>query len=278
MWSRRRVGQSVLFALLVGPCWAMTNEELVVRATYAKIEFGTRLNKLLDEIKGIKSKVMVNDDIHIRVTDVVVGDISEVNQRLWGDVVTKPSGRVLSGGQGWDEVAPQMTRFYSIQIGDWYTHAYLAEDWKVPVSRMLAMNGQSQTYTRYGAFKVHVWYRDETRRYSAMFLFRDAQSSTPDGVNCLDNILGSVVQGAVGLPLADDSEKLRTYDNIRAVREFRKSLQPESDCALEPRSLLCCSPSTGICGIRLPEAQSRIMRPPARGPLVTPAVLLGVAD
>ncbi len=266
-----------VFLLEGSSCWAAGNEELVVRATYAKIELGARLDRLIPALQGLRYTPRVNDDIRIHIDDLKSGDIADILQRPYEDLVAKPSGRVLSGGGlAYTEIEPQ-TKLHSIALSEWYTRCYLAEDWSVPVSRVFALTNVP-AYTRYASFHVRIWYHGETRQYRAMFLFRDAQSNSPDRILCADNILGSTVQNALGLPLAEDVPKLNKYAGLPAVREFQRLLQPETDCVAESRSNLCCSVTTGNCGLYAYLAQTSSRRPFSQTSMLASALLQNPQD
>ena len=226
-------------------------DALVVRAVYAKLVHATKVRALREYVYDAQSKEPdIADSLVISLSDIQTGPLSDILGRRLSELVTKPSGSVLRTTPGiWTHRTEERLELKGAMASlRWADAKYLAEDWDVPMSRVLGAIDPG--YSRYAAFSVNLAFDGRKRQYAAMFLFGEDEAGKPM-ILPVDHIIGiPALSGILTAPALPQPLLLPEYAARPRVSDFIKSLQASPQCIPEPQSGLCCDETTGKCGVR----------------------------
>jgi hypothetical protein len=225
---------------------ARANDDMI-RATYSKLVYATRLSSLREKYSsGVEPA-----KLHITLSPIRTGPVSEIRSTMLAALVSKPSGRTLA-------VTP-VTWTYKTAAGnelhaegasaDWRDSPYFSEDWNLPIGQLLDNGTLDPGYTDYASFAVEISYLGEHREYQTLFLFgRDASGKEI----CLpiDPIIGlSTLLTLIQAPVTPDPLLADPFRNRPETREFLQALQAPAGCSNESRTQMCCDQTSGKCGV-----------------------------
>lgn len=181
----------VLSAIAYSQPSQSTQKESLIRTTYAKL---TLYNAAANSQAAAESNTPYksNDDLRFEIRNIHTGPIQEISEKAIGEVVTKPTGEVVSivhtvrtldGG-------PEHVAYRAKWVVSGYQGSLL-EDWEhTSMARMLQLTGGTDV-TEYTSYEVTVHLADRERTYNAMILYHDSfQSTVEPRVDFLDNIVG----------------------------------------------------------------------------------------
>jgi hypothetical protein len=225
---------------------ARANEDMV-RATYSKLVYATRLSSLREKYSsGVEPA-----NLHVTLSPIRTGPVSEIRSTMLAELVSKPSGRTLA-------VTP-ITWTYKTAAGielhaegasaNWRDSTDLSEGWNLPIGQLLDNGTLDPGYTDYASFTVKISYLGEQRQYQTLFLFgRDASGKEI----CLpiDQIIGlSTLLTLIQAPVTPDPLLADRFRNRPETREFLQALQAPPGCSNESRTQMCCDQTSGKCGV-----------------------------
>ncbi len=183
----------------------MSDEERIVRTTYARLSYAVQVGQVHQAISDSEAETakdriinpaakdrmidpaalaqhLKNAELTFALSDFKVGNVTDadIGQTLYSALVTKPSGDVLA-------VTPGTTNFTTdsppdgshiplhtqstIAGAQWTRSQTITEDWEQPWAKLFPMIENSRWFTRYASFKVRVSFQGRSREYRAMFLF-----------------------------------------------------------------------------------------------------------
>ncbi len=209
MRSRFVVVVSMLLLGVMAKGQQMTHEEVVVRTTYAKLSYAIQIEEISQILRDSKmsnkpvdhttfSKRMRDAELKFELTDFKSGNLSDISQTKYSDLVTKPNGGpVLSAGAGIWQLAtdePKETKS-DVATARWSTAQILTENWEITFGEGYPQTQVAGQHSRYAAFKVKVTFQSRSLEYHAMFLFgKDAQGQeTVLPVDTVSNLNGSAL-------------------------------------------------------------------------------------
>lgn len=163
----------------------MSHEETIVRETYARLSFAVQIEEIykLTNEAAINNKSLDREEFATRlkngalrfeISDFKAGDLSEISQRKYSDLVTKPEGGdALDIHAGtWDLATDKPSETHSsVATVRWHEQQNISENWEQPFGAIYPQTEVSGQHTRYAAFKVKATFQDRSIQYHAMFLF-----------------------------------------------------------------------------------------------------------
>src|SRR5579859_1411198 len=178
----------------------MSHEEAVVRTTYAKLSFAVQVEEIHNVHKRAGGKPIDRAEfakglraaeLRFELSDFKVGDLSEISQTKYEELVTKPSGDALDVSVGtWKFTTDEPKETNSVvAIAKWEPSPTVTEDWDVPFGEAYSKTEVGGQHTRYAAFRVKVTFQGLSREYRALFLFGTDQEGH-EVVLPVDTIVG----------------------------------------------------------------------------------------
>lgn len=168
----------------------MSHEESVVRNTYAKLSYAvevgsiTRLTKPAYNNPEVKLEAvalansMTSAEVRFQLSDIRVGNLADIAQTKYEDLVTKPSG-----GQGLS-ISPVGFNYTERGIRALYTETAeaswikvpaLSADWNISVGQMISTMAHDMhvevKMSRFLSCAVTVAYQGRSENYKALWLF-----------------------------------------------------------------------------------------------------------
>jgi hypothetical protein len=203
---------------------------LTVRAIYQKLSNAIQMQQLRELV--LSSKPASPDEAttppSIILSDIVAGNVSDILNTSYADLVTKPSGAVLA-------VSPGVWRYTlkngqqstaEIASADWTTEPYLAEDWIQPMERVIAQGSIDSSYVSYVSAAVSLSYAGAARQYKALFLFGPGTGSQPK-VLPLDQIIGvSQLLAILNAPSTPDPLAYEPFHSRPTHSDFLQDCRP----------------------------------------------------
>jgi hypothetical protein len=180
-------------------------EERVIRLAYAKLMLfskAARLRKAEDELAARRPE----NDLRFEIRYVKTGPIEEIDNRLWGDVVTGRFGEVLSVVPG--ETSHNQGPKHAYYLADWVDVGYAnLGSPSETVRDVLGREPERSDVSKYTSYEVTVHYEGKTRPYRAMVIYHQPpQSVGKTKIELLDNVVGSF---ALGEALAEQNPPMR---------------------------------------------------------------------
>jgi hypothetical protein len=246
---------AVMLPLSQAAAGAMTKEEATVRAVYASVVLGSRIQAVM--ASGGESDTA---GLSISLTDFHQGPISELLDRVVSDEVTVASGDVLQCTPGtWNF---QTTAFETKHIGttvnvsSWVpaTTAYgeLGNHPQVlNVTFFRAFHELGWHPTTWVSFTVSVSAHGRERQYKAMFLWDVTAPDLSEHVRPIDYVLGpSLLMALMRSSLAEDIAALPARTPGVGPVKLLESVRASTGCMADSVTGLCCDPVTLQCGVK----------------------------
>jgi hypothetical protein len=224
----------------------------MVRATYAKLIFITRATDIREGVLGglgnREAQERIRQQLLVTLSDIKTGPVSDLRSVLYSDLVTKPSGNVLSVTTGsWTDNTDGHALHGPVSMLEWQVSAGLAQDWSVPFSQVLAVVGPG--YTRYASFTAKISYAGRGRQYQALFLFGEDAAGKAITLP-LDNIIGPSALSAIAeAPSTPDLLLAQSFRDRSETKSLIRAMRLSPNCTAEPRTKMCCDENTGQCGL-----------------------------
>jgi len=275
-----------LFAL---PIWSqskITHEEATVRKAYAKLSYLTQLTDVGDAairsyttpaIDRVKISQQMNDaEVRFNLSDFKVGDISEIANIKWGELISpppQPNGEILaidSGTQRFQDHDRLQSEWRfgkpHWQPADRVPASSMATVLALTVQQHIQISGKSWTYPdvmydRYASFSASVTFQGKTAGpYNAVFFF-GKNAKGQEVVAPQDNITdGNALFLALTDPLYPRGLLETHLRETPVVSEWILSNEIfDQNCSVGKREL-CCS-GTSKCGISHDDLQRELGMP-----------------
>jgi hypothetical protein len=253
----------------------MTSEEAVVRNAYAKLTYAVELGTLhnlaheyyrnpnASEIdRGAFAAHLADGELRFQLNEVRVGNLADIAQVKYEDLVTKPSGgpalsihsSVLSYTENGRKVENTETA-----TAKWIISQTLLEDWSMPFAKAQTMVEQDRDHAsnwklarHYLSCTVTGFYQGRSITYKALWLF-GANGEVVGAVDTGVDINGGALQYFLThkvYPYALVETQMR---DIPVVREWLTGHAVSSSCA-DHRDA-CCDLSALKCGVARAELQ-----------------------
>jgi hypothetical protein len=299
--------RSLLLALSLGVCtlvsWAqspptgMSYEETVVRTTYAKLSYATKIGTihraLTDERRhpsGTSSKPhlltrialddrMAQDGVLFQLSNFSVGLISDL-KRNYAELVTKPDGSdvlsITTGGMTFTEDGKETFGVTANGAGWSPGQNLTSEDWNHPAAELLPQSEHGNWFSRYAAFTVTVQFQGKSRTYNAMFLF-GVDDKGLGVISAIDTVLSGAVNYFVNRPVYPATLLKTSLRAKPVVADWLKSHQVFDATCKPGKEDVCCDLTTLECGVAAQDVNSSLSQPVSEPltELVPPAPLPG---
>jgi len=255
------LGLSFCFLLfLSGLLYAatMSHEETVVRRAYSKLAYAVQLKALYDSARSNSNPVEVaeavrKNELHFTLTDFKAGDLSEIAQVNYGDLVSKPNGDSALSVSIHTERVDEGGEIVSSQLANtpkWTKEQILQEDWKAPMGKILPIIEQQNDgvhLLRYCTYSVTVEFGGRYRTYKAMFLFgKDKKGDEAVVPADIVNINGSSLSFFAAHPVGE-GVLLRT--KMRALPAVQNWMSEHAINGCPAHSIdTCCDAASLRCG------------------------------
>lgn len=284
----------ILASALTAACQGIpSHEETVVRTAYAKLAYLTQVGVIghaaIKQHDGATfsastlAQALKDQEVSFQISDVKVGNVSEIASVPWGDLVSPPGsfGHVLSirhGNQTYSDNAAS-SEHWMYGAAEWQTPPSLPA---VSVAAMLAMPCKTVialgaglwitpdiVYERYAAFTVTATFQGETvGPYKAIFFFgSDAEGR--EAVSPQDQISDAqALYDVISHPLYP-SGLLRTHlRETKVVSDWLKATRNTSPSCAAGTGNLCCD---GLkCGVADLDVANELAKPLPSEPPSTP--------
>ena len=264
----------------------MTPEEQAVRTAYARLAYGIQLRAVHQAVQKNKTSLttatlnqqLQAGDMLIQLSNFWVGNVAELGDRKYSDLVTKPMGQILGvavAGYTYTAEDGTATRENNAEA-QWLPAELDSENWDVNAVGVIRGTDEGRYWNRVATFTVNVSYLGTSRAYSAFFLF--GKDSTGKAiVLALDNVINNsaltfFAQNPVYPTTLFKQPLLATNP---AVRDWLTATQVQSE-SCQTGGAACCDPNTLKCGPSatdvkklpaLPAATPQSSTPPASAPL-----------
>lgn len=182
-----------LFVCLVGPVFAQerTNEEKIVRETYRKLEIYNAAAQIFDN-ERTRQPFRPDASLKFELGDFRSGNVQEIQNKPYAELVTLPSGEVVSltrGGHS-QNYGPQEATFGASWERGQYASVFdpvwtVADVFHFEAARYYDI-------TRYVGYSVTVRLNGKARSYRALALFRETPDAAPEFWDSVVNGIGSV--------------------------------------------------------------------------------------
>jgi hypothetical protein len=155
----------------------MTREEILVRTTYAKLSYAVEIRNLLelapkypersddasqDAIDRLQfEQKMAAGDLHFQISDVRVGNLSDIAKNKYSEFATKPVGQdaitAYPASTGFNNAGRALEDTEGAAAA-WIKNQFVQEDWDVPVGvgQPIVEAGNGAKFSRYVACSVVV--------------------------------------------------------------------------------------------------------------------------
>jgi hypothetical protein len=277
----RLVGCALIFFFSVIPTIGQpTQEEQVVRKTYAKLIFGAMIERV-HQLLSVEANpsaadfesAIANHQITFELSEFSAGSVAEIAKRPYADLVTRPDGQdIVSVATVTfthtedlrQQLSVRQTEELGARVGWAKGQDASSEDWLVPSGEALpTINSQNHSnYSRYVRFNAAVSLDGHSRRYKAMFLFGSGQVP----VLVLDNVtnnsaLAQFVNASVYPEVLLESgmaEKGGVADWLR-LHQFSAEACPSG------KRQVCCDLTKLTCGVSSADLDSSVRKATSHG-------------
>lgn len=176
---------------------AEVQEEAVVRSTYAKLHYAADLETVRAYVDGpdfnrtsqLGSAEVPASVLSIKITDLSIGNFSEIQSRLLCDLTPPPDSALaigLANHRYYDGGDGKETWIRSLQL-NWASQTTNA-DWRMPVQDAVTVDEPGKRYSRFAHYTVELKFLDKTVKYQSLFLFEPG-SDGKRGVRILDPVI-----------------------------------------------------------------------------------------
>ncbi len=194
------------------------SEEQIVRSAYAKLIFSVEVGAIYDIFQESNDPFKIdrvdffhqlaNKKLSILLTDFKTGAIEDIKGTRYQDLVSKPTGEILTGSN--DQFIHTETRnghaektisnFVHLSWGPGQDVS--GEDWDVPfgsIQELISVQNDKAVFTRYATYSIVLTYQNKGRVYHAMFLFGKGADGTPRilPVDTVMNLQGSALANSM---------------------------------------------------------------------------------
>jgi len=282
----------------------MSDEERIVRTTYARLSYAVQVSEVhraISEADADKNTVidqvalarrLKDVELNFELSDFKVGNVNdaEIGKTRYSALVTKPSGDSLSIATGhWTfgtdsppngSAVPLEVRS-AVATVQWQKSQTITEDWEQPWATLFPQIENASWFSRYASFKVKVSFQGRSREYRGMFLFGRDPKTGAEYVIPVDTIAGltgglhffirnsaypeALIEGGMGREIP------AVHDWLTAQAATGKSHEDN------------CDPATLRCGVSRQDVQKleslprniHLMKtaPPRQAPLRAPRLL-----
>jgi len=172
---------------------SVSSEEKLVKTAYGKLSLYHRAANA-EKARERHTGYDPENDIKFDLQEIHTGPIEEIQNRVYGELVTKPGGEVILVALGVRSFngGPEAVLYEANWVKSNYTSTAL-EDWEhTTVGEMLRMMGDSfSDIGKYTSYQVTVRLAGKERTYRAMVLYHSPlQSAAQQNVEFADNIVG----------------------------------------------------------------------------------------
>ena len=255
---------------------AATQDETVVRTTYAKLGYAVKVSAIHDLLMENHQPAMSDlenrlaaKEIKFELSDFFGGSVKEIARRPFSELVTRPDGRdvidvVTVTYNMTEDLKETLEIREKTETGarpKWAAGQNLTgENWNLPFSQALAAIIEPQNKSRYARFvsyRVTVALEGKSRSYKAMFLFGDGEFP----VLVLDNVtnnsaLGFLVNRSLYPAVLLESNLAQKP----AITNWLKIHQmPDSACPSGQKQV-CCDLRTLVCGVKESDVNSALRK------------------
>jgi hypothetical protein len=186
---------SVLLLSFVGPVLAQERssaaQEKIVRETYRKLELYNAAAQVLEN-ERTRRAFRSEANVKFELTDFRAGDVQEIMNKPYAELVTTPSGDIISLTRGAhsENGGPQEATFAAMWERGQYASVFdpawtMADVFHFEAARYYDI----RTYLSY---RVTVRLAGRARDYRALALFRDTPDGAPEFWDAIVNGVGSV--------------------------------------------------------------------------------------
>ena len=182
-----------LFVCLVGPALAQerTNEEKIVRETYRKLEIYNAAAQIFEN-ERTRQPFRPDASLKFELGDFRSGNVQEIQNKPYAELVTLPSGEVVSltrGGHSQND-GPQEATFGASWERGQYASVFdpvwtVADVFHFEAARYYDI-------ATYVGYRVTVRLNGKARSYRALALFRETPDAAPEFWDAVVNGVGSV--------------------------------------------------------------------------------------
>ena len=227
---------------------AEEQEEAVVRSTYAKLHYAADLETVRAYVDGpdfnrtsqLGSAGVPASVLSIKITDLSVGNFSEIQNRLLSDLTPPPDSalaialanhRYHDGGDG------KETWIRSLQL-NWAPPQITNSDWRMPVQDAVTIDEPGKRYSRFAHYTVKLIFFDKSVTYRSLFLFEPG-SDGKRGVRILDPVIS--VTALMAMLTYDPYPGAFVEGPHKSTRVVRDWLQrKEGLCGYDAGHGVCC--------------------------------------
>jgi hypothetical protein len=257
----------------------MTQEDRVVRTTYAKLAYAMKIGAIHELLRenGQPGSAeleyrLAAKAIKFELSNLSSGSVNDIAKRVYTDLVTKPNGEdvlftVTVTYNSTEDLEKTREVRETSEMGaqaDWaHGQDLTGEVWNLPFERVLAIaeTQNKSKYSRYASYRVTVSYVGRSRSYNAMFLFGSGEVP----VLVLDNVtnssaLATFVSKSVYPAVLLESSVAQNP----AVANWLKSHQVRDPLCRPGQRQVCCDPATLTCGVAEADVSSTLSKPISR--------------
>jgi hypothetical protein len=212
----------------------MSHEETIVRTAYSRLTYAIQLKTLLDSARSTPddsarvATSVQSKELHITLSDFTIGNLADIAQVNYSDLVTKPNGDLALFIGTHTETVNEDGVSYRSELAStprWIREQSLEEDWAQPMAKILPIvekQNDNAQLTRYCAYVVNLEFGGRFRNYKSIFLFgsdaKGAEFILP-GDNVI-NINGGSLKFFAEHPVHPDVIVRSRIGNSRAVLDW----------------------------------------------------------
>jgi hypothetical protein len=191
----------LILASVAGSAYAdKLDEERVVRSAYAKLHYSADVEMVrslvdapdFDHAYQMGTATIPASSLTISITDVKVGNYSEIENLLFSDLIPPPEqGLALAAGLAnnryFDGDDKSETWIRSIQL-QWTPSQLAKVKLSIPVRDAVALDQPGKRYSRFVHYTVRLTFEEQTVTYQSLFLF-EPDSDGRSGVRIIDPVV-----------------------------------------------------------------------------------------
>jgi hypothetical protein len=241
----------------------ISQEERIVRETYAKLIFGTMITGVHNILAADRNATSTDFEtelskhkLQFELSDFVVGSVDELAERQYEELVTRPNGEeILDVTTNHFHMTDRLKDLKEIRQTEelgasvvWGKAQILTESWKIPFRQLLPiLDSQNDAhYSRYASFMVSAAFEGRSRHYIALFLFGTGKVPVlPIDTVTNNSALAHFVSGSIYPSILIDSSVIQKPGIIKWLRLHQLT---EQTCESGKRTA-CCDPASLTCGI-----------------------------
>jgi hypothetical protein len=249
-----------------------TQEERLVRTTYAKLIYAAQLNSVHNLIDKGRRPGLAEIEAHLSATDLKFeisnfssGTVTDIAQRKFAELVTKPDGQAVLdiGPTAYKYTEDSKANHEIVETSEYSAQAswspgqnLVGEDWNIPAGDSLPiLQAQNMsTYSRYARYSVTVTFQGRSRGYNAMFLFGTGE----EPVLVLDNVTNNSALNFFVKNSVYPAVLLRKSSKEPGVAAWLRSHQVRDAGCSGGKQEVCCDTSALKCGVSADDLTSAL--------------------